>query len=88
MDKCFTKFKTKKDYFVSLNETKSIKNVIENISYEHPQFDLKAILMQSRKDEICGVNNTYYAGAYWRYGFHEDGLLSATKVASKLMSEF
>ncbi|AYJ79628.1 FAD-dependent oxidoreductase [Aliarcobacter cryaerophilus ATCC 43158] len=80
--------KTKKDYFVSLNETKSIKNVIENISYEHPQFDLKAILMQSRKDEICGVNNTYYAGAYWRYGFHEDGLLSATKVASKLMSEF
>ena len=80
--------KTKKDYFVSLNETKSIKNVIENISYDHPQFDSKAILMQSRKDEICGVNNTYYAGAYWRYGFHEDGLLSATKVASKLMCEF
>lgn len=80
--------KTKKDYFVSLNETKNIKNVIENISYDHPQFDSKAILMQSRKDEICGVNNTYYAGAYWRYGFHEDGLLSATKVASKLMCEF
>ena len=80
--------KTKKDYFVSLNETKSIKNVIENISYDHPQFGSNAILMQSRKDEICGVNNTYYAGAYWRYGFHEDGLLSATKVASKLMCEF
>ena len=80
--------KTKKDYFVSLNETQNINNVIEKISYEHPQFDSTAIKMQSRKDEICGHNNTYFAGAYWRYGFHEDGLLSATKVASKLGCEF
>jgi predicted NAD/FAD-binding protein len=80
--------KTKKDYFVSLNETQNINNVIEKISYEHPQFDSTAIKMQSRKDEICGQNNTYFAGAYWRYGFHEDGLLSATKVASKLGCEF
>lgn len=80
--------KTKKDYFVSLNETQNINNVIEKISYEHPQFDSTAIQMQSRKDEICGHNNTYFAGAYWRYGFHEDGLLSATKVASKLGCEF
>lgn len=80
--------KTKKDYFVSLNETQNINNVIEKISYEHPQFDSKAIEMQKRKDEICGLNNTYFAGAYWRYGFHEDGLLSATKVASKLGCEF
>ena len=80
--------KTKKDYFVSLNETQNINNVIEKISYEHPQFDSTAIQMQKRKDEICGQNNTYFAGAYWRYGFHEDGLLSATKVASKLGCEF
>lgn len=80
--------KTKKDYFVSLNETQNINNVIEKISYEHPQFNSTAIEMQSRKDEICGQNNTYFAGAYWRYGFHEDGLLSATKVASKLECEF
>lgn len=80
--------KTKKDYFVSLNETQNINNVIEKISYEHPQFDSTAIKIQSRKDEICGHNNTYFAGAYWRYGFHEDGLLSATKVASKLGCEF
>ncbi len=80
--------KTKKDYFVSLNETENIKNIIEKISYEHPQFDSLAIEMQNRKDEICGQNNTYFAGAYWRYGFHEDGLLSATKVASKLCCEF
>jgi predicted NAD/FAD-binding protein len=80
--------KTKKDYFVSLNEIQNINNVIEKISYEHPQFNSTAIKMQKRKDEICGHNNTYFAGAYWRYGFHEDGLLSATKVASKLGCEF
>ena len=76
--------KTKKDYFVSLNETQELNNVIEKISYDHPQFNLKAINMQKRKNEISGQNNTFYAGAYWRYGFHEDGLLSANEVAKQL----
>ncbi|MBU0924477.1 FAD-dependent oxidoreductase [bacterium] len=76
--------KTKKDYFVSLNETQHINNVIERISYDHPQFNLQAINMQKRKNEISGQNNTFYAGAYWRYGFHEDGLLSANEVGKLL----
>lgn len=74
--------KTNKDYFVSLNEIDSVDEVIERISYSHPQFDKKAIEAQKRRDEINGVNNTYYAGAYWRYGFHEDGLWSANTIAS------
>ena len=73
--------KSKKDYFVSLNETAQLNQVIEKISYEHPQFDAKAIQMQTRREEINGVHNTYYAGAYWRYGFHEDGLWSANTIA-------
>jgi uncharacterized protein len=76
--------KTKKDYFVSLNETQHLNNVIERISYNHPQFNLQAINMQKRKNEISGQNNTFYAGAYWRYGFHEDGLLSANEVGKLL----
>jgi predicted NAD/FAD-binding protein len=76
-----------KDYFVSLNETDEIKEVIENIKYSHPQFNLEAIKMQNRRDEINGVKNTFYAGAYWRYGFHEDGLWSANTVAQKLGCE-
>jgi predicted NAD/FAD-binding protein len=75
---------TKKDYFVSLNETDTLSNVIENISYEHPQFDTQAINAQKRHSEISGVNHTYYAGAYWRYGFHEDGLWSANRIAQEL----
>lgn len=78
---------TKKEYFVSLNETAELKSVIEKITYEHPQFDAKAIAMQSRREEINGQNHTYYAGAYWRYGFHEDGLWSADTIAQRLECE-
>lgn len=74
---------SKKEYFVSLNETQEIAQCIERIAYEHPQFDAQAIAMQQRHDEIDGVNHTYFAGAYWRSGFHEDGLFSANKIAQK-----
>lgn len=72
-----------KEYFVSLNEIEHIDRVIERISYEHPQFDAAAIEAQSSRNEISGVNNTYFAGAYWRYGFHEDGLWSANEIAKE-----
>ncbi len=75
--------KSTKEYFVSLNETSELSNVIERITYEHPQFDSKAIMMQARREEISGKNNSYYAGAYWRYGFHEDGLWSANTIAQR-----
>ncbi|WP_417325058.1 NAD(P)/FAD-dependent oxidoreductase [Halarcobacter sp.] len=75
--------KKEKEYFVSLNETQSLDNVIEKINYSHPQFDLKAIKAQEKRELISGKNNTYYAGAYWRYGFHEDGLYSANSIAKE-----
>lgn len=74
---------TEKHYFVSLNETASLDHVIERITYEHPQFDTRAIYTQKRHSEINGQNHTYYAGAYWRYGFHEDGLWSANRIAEE-----
>ncbi|MGM0520031.1 MAG: NAD(P)/FAD-dependent oxidoreductase [Campylobacterota bacterium] len=76
--------KTKKEYFVSLNELDKIDNAIEKIEYSHPQFDINAINMQKQKEQISGVNHTYYAGAYWRYGFHEDGLHSAVTIGKLL----
>lgn len=79
--------KTKKEYFVSLNETQNVDEVIEKISYEHPQFDAKAIEAQKKRELIDGQNNTYFAGAYWRYGFHEDGLYSANTIAKKFGCE-
>ncbi len=79
--------KSQKDYFVSLNETQEVNEVIEKISYEHPQFDRKAIEAQSKRSVINGKNNTYFAGAYWRYGFHEDGLYSANTIAQEFGCE-
>jgi predicted NAD/FAD-binding protein len=73
-----------KEYFVSLNEIDSLSHIIERIRYAHPQFDKKAIDAQKYKHTIDGKNNTYFAGAYWRYGFHEDGLWSANDVARQL----
>jgi len=79
--------KTKKEYFVSLNEIDSLENVIERISYEHPQFNVEAIAAQAQRSLINGVNHTYFAGAYWRYGFHEDGLWSAASIAERFGCE-
>ena len=79
--------KSKKEYFVSLNETDNLDEVIEKIEYSHPQFDQKAINAQEKREIINGKNNTYFAGAYWRYGFHEDGLYSANTIAREFGCE-
>jgi predicted NAD/FAD-binding protein len=58
--------------------------VYQTISFEHPMFDQAAVDAQGRLDDIQGVRNTWYCGAWQRYGFHEDGLLSAIRVAGRL----
>lgn len=76
----------KVDYFVSLNAEVPPTSVCREIDYEHPLFDLPAIAAQK---EVAGLNDpagrTFYAGAWTRYGFHEDGLLSAVHVCEKLL---
>ncbi len=72
---------TQTNYFVSLNPRQAVKNVLQEFHYEHPQFNHQAIQAQQRLPQIQGLGGVYYAGAWTRYGFHEDGLLSAVKVA-------
>jgi predicted NAD/FAD-binding protein len=55
--------------------------VLEKLSYAHPMMTRESVGSQDRIGEIQGTNNTWYAGAWQRYGFHEDGLLSAINVA-------
>ena len=71
-------------YCVTLNNDDQVndKKVIKTLHYEHPQFTPQGISAQKRKHEISGVNNTYFCGAYWRNGFHEDGVVSALEVCS------
>ena len=69
-------------FCVTLNSNDLIdqSKIIKELKYEHPLFTSESIKAQARKNEISGVNNTYYCGAYWRNGFHEDGVVSALDV--------
>lgn len=66
-------------FCVTLNNSRAIDpaRVIKRLTYHHPVFTPGAVAAQSRQAQINGVNRTYYCGAYWRYGFHEDGVVSA-----------
>ena len=67
------------DYFVTLNLDHKInpEKVIRTINYMHPVFNRPAIEAQKQHQLINGTQNTWYCGAYWRNGFHEDGVWSA-----------
>lgn len=73
-------------YCVTLNPGTPIPEaaVLGRFHYRHPLYDLAAIRAQARWAEVSGVQRTHFCGAYWRYGFHEDGLNSATRVAACL----
>jgi predicted NAD/FAD-binding protein len=71
---------------VSLNPSRRIApaKVIGNYAYSHPVFDAAAIDAQHRLPQIQGRANTWFCGAWTRYGFHEDGLMSGLAVAAAL----
>ena len=64
---------------VTLNHTDLINpaKVIKRLKYTHPLYTIAGAAAQARHAEISGHNHTGYAGAYWRNGFHEDGVASA-----------
>lgn len=72
--------------FLSLNPAHlpNEGSIFKVIDYEHPVFDSKSITALKFLDEIQGLNNTWYCGAWSGNGFHEDGLNSSLKVANKL----
>lgn len=73
-------------YVVTLNQTDMIdqSKILGRFQYAHPTFTLEGIQAQSRWSEINGVNRTWFCGAYWRNGFHEDGCWSGVRVAEGL----
>lgn len=77
---------TRQDYFVSLNPTREPRadRVVGEYSYDHPMFDADGLLAQQQLHRLQGRSNTWFAGAWTGYGFHEDGIRSAVEVASAL----
>ena len=64
---------------VTLNHTQGIApdKIVKRLTYHHPLYTAAGAAAQRRHHEISGVNRTAYCGAYWRNGFHEDGVVSA-----------
>lgn len=76
---------TETDYFVSLNPISAIapEHVIKAITYMHPVFDNEAMAAQKKLVTLQGIHKTWFVGSYFGYGFHEDALTSAVKLAQK-----
>jgi len=69
-------------FCVTLNRSEVIDpaKIIQRFTYHHPTYTHAAIAAQQQHDSLNGVNRTYFCGAYWGYGFHEDGVNSALAV--------
>ncbi|MEM9103430.1 MAG: FAD-dependent oxidoreductase [Pseudomonadota bacterium] len=73
-------------FCVTLNSTDRIdaSKIIDTFHYDHPQFTIDAIEARKERHKVQGKNHTYFCGAYWYNGFHEDGVRSALEVCQAL----
>jgi len=78
--------KSSHEFLVSLNLTDAIApdKILRRFTYHHPVFTPESVAAQSRFDDINGVDRIHYAGAYWGFGFHEDGVTSALNACKSL----
>ena len=77
-------------FCVTLNRGDAIDpaRILYRTTYHHPVFTIAGVQAQARRAEISGVNRTWYCGAYWRNGFHEDGVDSGLAVARELSADW
>ena len=73
-------------FIVTLNRSHDIDpaRILARMNYRHPVYDHASVAAQGRRGDINGVRRTWFAGAYWGFGFHEDGLRSGVDVAREL----
>ncbi|MEZ4215891.1 MAG: FAD-dependent oxidoreductase [Myxococcota bacterium] len=77
---------TPRPLLVTLNASEPVREdaVLGRFEYAHPVFDARAVAARARHGELQGERHTYYAGAYWGHGFHEDGVASAHRAVAAL----
>ena len=70
---------SRETFCVTLNRSASIDpaRIIKRLVYDHPLFTPAGVAAQRRQAEVNGAQRTYFCGAYWGFGFHEDGVVSA-----------
>jgi predicted NAD/FAD-binding protein len=76
------RLRVRRRYLVTLNRAEDLDPALVHarMTYEHPQYDARAVRQQEAIGELNGLNRTWYCGAYWGYGFHEDGVRSGVAV--------
>ena len=79
-------FESEQPVFVSLNPAEAVAPLheLDRVTYHHPVFDADAMAAQAEHGAIDGTGGVHYCGAYWFYGFHEDGVRSANRIAGTL----
>ena len=75
-----------RELLVTLNRDDDVhaEHVLARLRYDHPVFTSAGVAAQARFDELNGANRTSYCGAYWGWGFHEDGVVSALRACEPL----
>ena len=70
------------NYFLTLNPIYEVakSKVIETVNFAHPYFNSETLKYQNELNSLQGIKRTWYCGAYFGYGFHEDGLNSAINL--------
>jgi predicted NAD/FAD-binding protein len=80
------RLRARRQYFLTLNREEAIDpaKVLRRFTYDHPVYTAAGVAAQHRRAEVSGVNRTHYAGAWWGWGFHEDGVVSGLRVCEEL----
>jgi predicted NAD/FAD-binding protein len=75
-----------REFLLTLNRSEAIdpEKVLRRFTYEHPVYTAAGVAAQSRHGEISGGRRTHYCGAYWGWGFHEDGVVSALRACERI----
>lgn len=74
-------------YLVTLNPRREPQGIIAEVAFTHPQLDAAALAAQTQLPRLAGTLRTYYAGAHFGFGFHEDGLRSGLVAAARLLAD-
>ena len=80
------RLRAEREYLVTLNRSAAIDpaKVLRRLVYDHPVYTREGVRAQGRYAEIGGLRRTHYCGAYWGWGFHEDGVRSAERACAAI----
>jgi predicted NAD/FAD-binding protein len=74
-------------YLVTLNPRRTPAGVLHDTTFDHPQFDRGALVAQAGLPRLSGTARTYFAGAYFGFGFHEDAMRSGLAAAARVLAD-